>query len=84
MIQKSIGWILKAFSASDEVSIKRITGFIIVICLLMIVFLVCGKVIPAEVWKSVENFCEILFYGSCALMGINAIIDVAKIKSGKE
>ena len=72
-------WFAKAFSGGDEVSIKRITGFIIILVILSFLYFTGFKLIPLDIWTKLESFLETLVWIVLLLFGINAGIDVAKL-----
>ncbi len=82
ILRKFFAWGAKAFGGTDEVSIKRICGFIIIMCVLIILFLVAKKTVPLEVWAKIEDFCKFLVITASAFFGINALLDVAKMVKG--
>ena len=83
--KRLLQWIGTAFSGSDNVSIKRICGFLMVIVVLNILYLVGFKVIEVKIWIVIQPFCNTLLLTASVYFGVNAIIDIAKlIKGGSE
>jgi len=75
-------WISTAFSGSDNVSIKRICGSIIIFSVVIILFMVARKHVEISIWEKIEPFCKFLVYIASLYFGINAILDVAKMVKG--
>lgn len=76
-------WIVKAFSSDSDSSIKRITGFLIIIAVLVLLYFVAMAVVPVKIWQAIENFCETLVWVVVLFFGANATIDVIKILKNK-
>jgi len=70
------------FSAKEDVSVKRFSGFIILLVLLNLSYFAGFKLIDAETWKVIEGFLTTLLYSADILLGIGALIDGAKIIKG--
>ena len=72
-------WVKALFSSSDDASIKRFIGALIMICLLILSFLVAKGKIELATWDKIEDWLRVLLYCSTGLLGIGAVIDGAKI-----
>jgi hypothetical protein len=72
-------WFGQAFAGNDNVSIKRITGFLIILVILSVIYFTGFKLIPLDIWIKLQPFLETLVWVVLLLFGINAGIDIAKI-----
>lgn len=72
-------WFSLAFAGDDRVSIKRITGFIIILVILTVIYFTGFKLIPVDIWKELQPFLETLVWTVLLLFGINAGIDIMKL-----
>ena len=75
-------WFGKAFGASDEVSIKRISAFFVIVVDMLIIVLGGFGVIKTEYWTNIQSLVIYTFSGALALLGITTLIDHDKIKAG--
>lgn len=72
-------WFSLAFAVDDKVSIKRISGFLIILVILSVIYFTGFKLIPLDIWKEIQPFLETLVWIVLLLFGINAGIDIMKI-----
>jgi hypothetical protein len=72
-------WFGQAFAGNDNVSIKRITGFLIILVIISIIYFTGFELIPLYIWIKIQPFLETLIWVVLLLFGINAGIDLVKI-----
>ena len=77
-------FIFKMFSASDDVSMKRVVGLIVFLVLLNLSYFVALKWVDIEVWKVIESWLRALLYSANLLLGLGAVLDGAKIIKGSD
>jgi len=71
-------------SGSEEGSSKRIYGGLIIIAMLILIYLVTLLPVPLEIWDAIETFVTYAFTIGATLLGLNTIIDIAKIRKPKQ
>ena len=77
-------FIFKMFSASDDVSMKRVVGLIIFLVLLNLSYFVGLKVVDVKIWTVIESWLRALLYSADLLLGLGAVLDGAKIIRGSD
>jgi len=75
-------FLFSLFSASDDVSMKRFTGFLIILVLLSLSYLGAFEKITNTTWGIIEDWLRTLLYMAALFLGLGAILDGVKLFKG--